>query len=69
MFFDVSQCFTMYHNVLQVFHDVLLCFMMFSKLRNDRHRRPPSASGIGDNSAEIGDDGAGIVIATKVSTC
>ena len=50
---------------------------MFSQLRNDRHRRPPIASGIGnnsagigDNSAEIGDGAVGIVdIATKVIPC
>ena len=32
MFYNVSQvlqCFTMYHNVLQVFHDVLLCLTRF----------------------------------------
>ena len=27
----------MYHNVLQVFNDVLLCLRMFSELRNDRY--------------------------------
>ena len=44
-FHDVSQCFksvswcftcfTIYHNVLQVLHDVLLCLTMFSEARND----------------------------------
>ena len=29
----------MYNNILQVFHDVLLCLTMFSESRNDRHRR------------------------------
>ena len=33
--------------------------MMFSESCNDR--RPPIAAGIGNNSAEIGDDAAGIV--------
>ena len=58
----------MYHNVLHVFHDVLLCFMMFSVSRNDWRRRigahlrdHDNAAGIGDNSAEIGDGAAGIV--------
>ena len=53
----------MYHNVLHVFLDVLLCFMMFSESRNDRHRHisdraaadrlrdRDNATGIGDNSA------------------
>ena len=53
----------MYHNVLHVFHDVLLCFMMFSESLNDRRRRigdrtaadrlrdRDNATGIGDNSA------------------
>ena len=72
----------MYHNVLHVFHDVLLCFIMFSKSRNDRHRRigdraatdrcrdRDNAIGLGDNSAEIGDDAAGIVnIATNMIPC
>ena len=39
MFTSGSRYFTMYHYVLHVFHDVLLCFMMFSESRNDR--RPP----------------------------
>ena len=52
----------MYHNVLHVFHYVLLSFMMFSESRN--------AAGIVDNSAEIGDDAAGIVdIAANVIPC
>ena len=58
----------MYHNVLHVFHDVLLCFMLFSGSRNDRRRRigdraaadRDNATGIGDNSAEIGDNSAEI---------
>ena len=33
VFHDVSQCFT-------VFLEVLLCFMMFSEPHNDRHQRP-----------------------------
>ena len=72
----------MYHNVLHVFHDVLQCFMMFSKSRNDRRRRTgdraaadrlrdrDNSAGIGDNSAEIGDGAAGIVdIAANVIPC
>ena len=58
----------MYHNVLHVFHDVLQCFMMFSESRNDRRRRigdraatdrlrdRDNSAGIGNNSAEIGDE-------------
>ena len=55
---------------------------MFSESRNERRRRigdhaaanrlgdRNNASGIGDNSAEIDDDAAGIVdIAAKVITC
>ena len=36
----------MFHNVLRVFHDVLLCFTMFSESSNDQHQWPPIASGI-----------------------
>ena len=55
----------MFHNVLRVFHDVLLCLTMFSESRNDRRRRigdhaaadrlrdRDNAAGIDDNSAEI----------------
>ena len=49
MFYDGSRCFTtvhvllrrytIYHNVLQVFHDVLLCLTIFKQVFNDRHRR------------------------------
>ena len=55
----------MYHNVL------ILCFMMFascatSGVAASATARPPIAKGIGDNSAEIGDDAAGTVdIAAK----
>ena len=78
---SVSWCFTIYHNVLQVFHDLLLCFTMFSESHIDRHRRPrtppadhlggrDNAIEIGDNSAEIGDDAIGIVdITAKVIPC
>ena len=72
----------MYRKVLHVFHDVLLCFMMFRESRNDRRRRigdraapdrlrdRDNAAGIGDNSAEIVDDPAGIVnIAVNVIPC
>ena len=72
----------MYHNVLNAFHDVLLCFMMFSESRNDRRRRigdraaadrlrdRDNATGIGDNSAEIGNGAAGIIdIAANVIPC
>ena len=72
----------MYHNVLHVFHDVLLCFMMFSESRNDRRHRigdraaadrlrdRDNAVEIGDNSAEIGDGAAGTVdIAANVIPC
>ena len=72
----------MYHNVLQVFHDVLLCLTMFSEPRNDRQRRigdrsaanrlrhRDNAAGIGNNFTEIGDDAAGIIdIAAKVIPC
>ena len=62
----------MYHNVLQAFHDVLLCLTMFYELHNDQHRRNgdhaatdhlrdrDNSTGIGDNSAEIGDDTASL---------
>ena len=45
---------------------------MFSESHNDKHRRIGDAdpTGIGVNSAEIGDDTAGIVdIAVKVIPC
>ena len=72
----------MFYNVLHVFHDVLLCFMMLSESRNDRRRcigtraavdhlrdRDNSAE-IGDNSTEIGDGATGIVnIAANVIPC
>ena len=58
----------MYHNVLHVFHDVLLCFMIPEAA--DRLRDRDNAAGIGENSAEIGDDAAGIVdIAANVIPC
>ena len=61
MFYDVSQC-------LQVFHDVLLCLTMLSESLNDRNRRISDSettdrdyvAGIGDNSVEIGDNSAEI---------
>ena len=58
----------LYRNVLQVFHDALLCLTMFMKFYYD-NAGPCGiiAAGIGDNSAEIGDDEAGIVdIVAKV---
>ena len=63
----------MYHNVLNVFHDALQCFMIFSESRNNRRRRigdraaddrlrdRDNAAGIGDNSAEIGDGAANVI--------
>ena len=59
----------MYHNVLHVFHDVLLCLTMFSASRNDRRlhgrigdcvaadrlRDRDNGAGNGDNSVEISD--------------
>ena len=72
----------MYHIVLHVFYDFLLCFMMFSELRNDRRRRIDDcaaadrlrdrhdAAGICNNSAEIGGGAAWIVdIAANVIPC
>ena len=72
----------MFYNVLHVFHDVLLCFMMLSESRNDRRRRIGARAAverlrdrdnsveISDNSAEIGDGAAGIVdIAANVIPC
>ena len=67
----------MYHNVLHVFHDVLLCLTMFYVLRvaqrlaaADCLRDRDNAVGIGDNSAEIGDGSVGIVdIAANVIPC
>ena len=61
-------CFMMFYYVLHVFHDVLLCFMMFSESRNDRRfcrradrlRDRANAAGIGDNFAEIDDNSAEI---------
>ena len=73
------------HNVLHVFHDVLLCLTMFyddGESRNYRHYRigdraaanrlrdRDNAALIGDNSAEISDGTAGIVdITLNVIPC
>ena len=66
---DVLLRFTMYHNVLQVFRDVLLCLTVFYDVKWVA-QRSATASMIGDNSAEIGYDVAGIVdIAAKVIPC
>ena len=74
MFYGVSQCFTMFNNVL-------LCLASRATIGDgaatDRLRDRDNVAGIGDNSAEIGDnsaeigDGAaGIVdIAANVITC
>ena len=59
----------MYHNVLHVFHDVLLCLTMFCDVQQVTQRSAAAdclrdcddAAGIGDNSAEIGDGAAGII--------
>ena len=72
----------MFYNVLHMFHDGLLCFIMLSESRNDRRRRigtraavdrlrdHDNSAEIGDNSAEIGDGAAGIVdIAANVIPC
>ena len=70
---DVLRHFTMYHIVLQVFHEVLLCLTMFSESpqgSRQRCREWHNSAEIGDNSAEIGDDAAGIVdIDAKVIPC
>ena len=42
-------CFTMYHNILKVFHDVLLRLTMFSESCNDWHSLKDR-----HNAAEIG---------------
>ena len=72
----------MYHNILHVFQDILLCFMMFSESHNDRRcrisdraaadrlRDCDNDAGIGNNSAEIGNGAAGIVdITANVIPC
>ena len=75
----------MYHNVLHLFHDVLICLTISYDVWRvaqrsaaaDRLRDRDNAAGIvdnsagiGDNSAEIGDAAAGIVhIATNVISC
>ena len=60
----------MYHNVLHLFHDVLLCLTMVydvwrvaqrspslhRRAAADRLRDRDNAIGIGDNSAEIGNN-------------
>ena len=79
MFYLWFTMFIMYHNILQVFHDVLLCLTMFYVCRQrsaspqgsrQRHRDHDNSAEIGDNSAEIGDDTAGFVdIAAKVILC
>ena len=68
----------MYHNVLHVFRDVLLCLTMFYDVYQvaqrsavaDRLRDRENSAGIGDNSAKIGDGTAGIIdIAANVIPC
>ena len=62
----------MFHNVLQVLHDVLLCLVSRTtiSIAASATTRPPITAGIGDNSAEIGDDTSGIVdVAAKVNPC
>ena len=73
MFHDVL---LVVHDVLQVVHDVLRCITMFYKcfmMFNNVSRYLVSRPTIGTadhNSAEIGDDAAGIVnIAAKVIPC
>ena len=79
MFHDVE---LVVHDVLHVFHEVLLCFMKLSESRNDRRRRigaraavdrlrdRDNSAEIGDNSAEIGEGAAGIVdFAANVIPC
>ena len=77
------KCFTMYHNVLQVFHDVLQCLVSRAiigiadhaatdRLRDHNNAQGISnnAAGIGNNSTEIVDNTAGISnIATNVIPC
>ena len=59
----------MYHNVLQVFHDVLRCLVSRAAAA-DCLRYLDNAAGIGDNSAEIANDAAGIIaIDAKVIPC
>ena len=101
----VFECFVMFHNVLRVFHVLLVahavlrrftmnqsftsvswCFNMFNNVLRclvsrakigigdraaaDRLRYRDNAAGIGNNSAEIGDDTTGIFdIAAKVIPC
>ena len=54
-----SGCFMTFHNVLEVFHDVLLCFMLFSESRNDRHRRI-GARASDDRGNSVGPQGSAI---------
>ena len=51
MFYDVSRCFTMYHNVLHVFHDVLLCLTMFYDVQRVAQRSSSLHRAIGDRAA------------------
>ena len=73
MFSSGSRCFTMYHNVLDAFLDVLLCLTMFYDVERVAQRSAldrDNAIGIGNNSAEITNDTAGIVdIAANVIPC
>ena len=69
----------MYHNVLQVFHDVLLCFASSATIGITASATVQlpiawgignNGAGIGDDSEEIGNDAAGIVgIAMNVIPC
>ena len=62
----------MYHNGLQVFHDVLRCLVSHATIgiAASATARTPIAAVIIDNSSEISDDAAEIVnITAKVIPC
>ena len=76
MFYDISQCFTMFNNVLWCLVS-RATIGIADRAAADRLMDRDNAAGIGDNTAgiddnstEIGDDAAGIVnIAAKVIPC
>ena len=75
-FHDVSQCFTSVSWCFTIFNNVLWCLVsratiiIATSAAADHLRDRENATGIGDNSAEIGNDATGIIdIAAKVIPC
>ena len=53
MFYNISQRFTIFHNVLQVFRDVLQCLESCAKIGIGACGQIADAAGIGNNDAKV----------------